>query len=51
MLRDLRLTGGIGVKTAASTRDTLIRDVPKDQIMTSVTNANIKKKSMNAERK
>jgi hypothetical protein len=51
MLRELRLTGGTGVRTAASTPVTSIRDVPKDQIMTSVTSANIKKKSKNVERR
>ena len=50
MLRELRLTGGIGVRTAASTPDTLTRDDPKDPITTSATSANTRKKSKNAER-
>lgn len=50
MLRELRLTGGIGVRTAASTPDTLTRDDPKDPITTSATSVNTRKKSKNAER-
>jgi len=47
MLRVLRLTGGIGARTAVNTHVTSIREDPEDQSMTSATSANQKKKSKN----
>ena len=49
MLKELRLTDGIGVRIAHNTHVTSTKDALEDQIMISVTSANQKKKSKNVQ--